>query len=263
MGLESRRQRLAKRIRLFQKKAEKFMGAQDDDDLEDQYDGAEWDHLEVGYEADHDEDDAEEVRFFSDGGPMPDQGPSVPPEKENLNMPSNVGAAAGRERGLEALMAEEIELRCGQANDALQKIRIALGYKSVLYRTSVRQATSQRMKLRAFDEVHSVEKTVQQNTRIYALARKALVALEAKPGLLEKYKVLKREDLKVSSALIEANTRGLRNTSLSWIWAQDVARDAQGSEWMTECKPGSRQMLIRCANGRRSTSELAERKGAI
>ena len=220
VGLESRRQRLAKRISLFQKKADKFMGTQDEDDLEDQYDGAEWDHLEVGYEADRDDEDDEQARFFSDGGAIPEHGTSVPPEKENLNIPSNIGAAACRERGLEGLMSEEIELRCGQA----------------LYRTSVRQANSQRMKLRAFDEVHSVEKTVQQHTCIYSLARRALIALDSEPRVLDKYQVLKPEHLKVSSALIEGNTRGLRNTSLSWIWAQDVARDADGAEWMTECE---------------------------
>jgi len=40
--------------------------------------------------------------------------------------------------GLATMASQELELRQGQANDALEGLRLALGHKSLLFRTKVR-----------------------------------------------------------------------------------------------------------------------------
>ena len=49
---------------------------------------------------------------------------------------------------LEALIAQELELRKGQANDALEKLRLALAHTSLLWQTKVQMPNTTRNKLR-------------------------------------------------------------------------------------------------------------------
>jgi hypothetical protein len=55
---------------------------------------------------------------------------SVQPENTAVFLPSNVSLMDRRQNGLENMAHLEAELRLGQINDALQRLRIALGGKS-------------------------------------------------------------------------------------------------------------------------------------
>lgn len=131
---------------------------------------------------------------------------------------------------------KEMTLRRGQANDALHNLRIQLGKKSFLYRGHVRPARSQQTKTRAWGEIKGVEGFVRQYARYYASARRAMIRLKADEQCLERYQVLKKADLKVTTAISDPNARAQRHVHLAWFWTMDVQRDSEAEDWMEECE---------------------------
>ena len=88
-------------------------------------------------------------------------------------------------------------------------------------------ATGPRQRLRSFDEIHVADDGVKKQVRIYMRSRSALAALfdpDDIPAqvelklLLEKYRVIQREDLKAETALIESYMSGQRDKHASWLW---------------------------------------------
>ncbi|KAG1876011.1 hypothetical protein C8R48DRAFT_669235 [Suillus tomentosus] len=136
------------------------------------------------------------------------------PEITVIPLPSNIGLAWHNELSVTDLVAQEITLREGQANDLLHLLRA--------------QST------RAWAQVHSVERVIRLNSHIYTKCRQQLVKLEAF-GLLEKYRQLDKKDLKTSAAVADPNSRGQRNSTLPWFWSFEVQADSTSSDWMTEC----------------------------
>jgi hypothetical protein len=157
------------------------------------------------------------------------------PEKIVIPLPSNIGVARCGELGVEHLIGQEIALREGQANDALQAIRMHLADKAVLFRTAVRPAKSQAKSTRAWTQVHSVERVIRLNTMIYMKCRAQLGNLEAH-GLLNKYLRMEKSHLKTTAAVADPNARGQRNATLPWFWSLDIQGDSVSSDWMNECK---------------------------
>ncbi|KAN0125265.1 hypothetical protein V8E53_015656 [Lactarius tabidus] len=95
------------------------------------------------------------------------------PEDLPIPLPSSVGWDWCVTHHSTSLAAKEAQLRVAQANDSIHKIRLALGYKSAIFRTQVRSAKSQQKKTRAWNAVKSVETTVHENARIYSMAHNA------------------------------------------------------------------------------------------
>ena len=63
-----------------------------------------------------------------------------------------------------------------------------------------------------------------------------MVALRANEETLEKYKVLKKEDLKVDTAVVNPNERGQRNYQMSWIWGVSELDSTESPQWLDEGK---------------------------
>ena len=99
---------------LVEEDGDDVMELDDDMELEDEYDNSDDEHSNVD-EADED--------------PSDDEDEAQPPEQV-------VGLV------LEALIAQELELRKGQANDALEKLHLALAHTSLLWRTKVQTANT-------------------------------------------------------------------------------------------------------------------------
>ena len=152
-----------------------------------------------------------------------------------LHLPSHMGRNWCNRNGAEDLAKLELRLLEGQLNDSLHSVRIALGHKSYVFRSTERPARTQRLKTRAWGEVHAVESTVQHHARVYNCARQSMVDLGAGASLLDRYKVLQRQDLKIDTTVIAPHVRGQRNTSLPWFWSMDPRRDADVGEWMADC----------------------------
>jgi len=56
----------------------------------------------------------------------------------SIFIPSCLQIADMHRLGLETMASQELELRKGQANDALEELRLALRHKSLLFQTKVR-----------------------------------------------------------------------------------------------------------------------------
>ena len=136
---------------------------------------------------------------------------------------------------MKRLAEMEMQLRQGQANDALHQIRFHLGFKSVLFRTKIRINKSQKYKTRSWNEVLSIESTIQHHAQVYALARDAMIKLGADANILNRYQILKREHLKAKTFLIDPSMPGTKNAELAWFWHMDISKDTTQSNWMEDC----------------------------
>ncbi|THH10995.1 hypothetical protein EW146_g8191 [Bondarzewia mesenterica] len=129
---------LENRIAAFQRDAERYMGLVDM--------GAEWEDIPADLFPDpktNDEQPVPEELVEEDEDDIAD---AIPTEKMAIALPSMLGLARCTELGLEEMAKQELELRKGQANDALHHICISVAQKSFLFRSSVRQANSQKKK---------------------------------------------------------------------------------------------------------------------
>jgi len=120
------------------------------------------------------------------------------------------------------LAKAELCLQEGQLNDSLHHIRIALGHKSYLFRNDVHLACMQRLKTCAWAEVHAVKSTVQHHAWVYNHMRKSMLDLDAEASLLDWYKSLEQQDLRIDTTVIVPNVHGQWNKSLPWFWSMDV-----------------------------------------
>ncbi|TBU55175.1 hypothetical protein BD310DRAFT_826463 [Dichomitus squalens] len=127
-------------------------------------------------------------------------------------------------------------------NDALQAVRTAIGYKSLLYRTKVRAAPSYKSRLRSYDDIHVVDDGVRKYVKIYSNARRAIQHLydindtndcRALEDILQKYCAIKPEDLRANTAVLEVFTPGLCGQHASWLWHIKDNLAGRDDSWMT------------------------------
>jgi len=237
-----RRSRLQDRIDIFQRQAGSMLHATSndtddswgDDYTRETYTGAEFDG--IGEEEEDGLDSAAEGYHQIQLPRNSPQGGRIDAEYISLHLPSHLGRSWCNRNAAEDLAKGELCLREGQLNDSLHHIRIALGHKSYLFRNNVRPARTQRLKTRAWAEVHAVESTVQHHAWVYNRARQSMLDLHAEAPLLDRYKALERQDLRINTTVIAPNVRGQRNKSLPWFWSMDVRRDADVGAWMNDCK---------------------------
>jgi hypothetical protein len=234
-----RRSRLQDKVDAFQEQAGRMLHAVSndgddswaDDSAREIYSGAEFDGID---EEDDDDgqnsaaEDHHQTQFPRNSS----FGDCINAEDIPLHLPSHLGCSWN---AAEDLAKAELRLRVGQLNDSLHHIRIALGHKSYVFRNDVRPARTQKLKTRAWAEVHAVESTVQHHARVYNCARHSMPNLGANASLLDRYKVLERQDLRIDTTVIAPDVRGQRNKSLPWFWSMDVRRDADVGAWMTDC----------------------------
>ncbi len=157
-------------------------------------------------------------------------------EHISLHLPSHLGCSWCSRNAAEDLAKAELHLWEGQLNDSLHHIHIALGHKSYLFRNNVHPARTQRLKTRAWTEVHAVKSTVQHHAQVYNRAWWSMLDLGADATLLDWYKVLEHQDLKIDMTVIAPNVCGQWNKSLPWFWSMDIRRDADVGPWMNDCR---------------------------
>jgi hypothetical protein len=223
LELLKRRERIQSRIDTFHAKAPLYLT-----DVELNIERNDW----IADDAD-DVDDVDDDPFTSQVDSMSDQ---VDAECLPILLPSTIGWENCMDADLSEIIEKELTLRQGQANDALQGVRMALGKKSFLFRTRLRQSTSKVQKLRSWTDIGLVEAGVRHQAKVYRKARRALMALGASEDIMKRYQMLKKEDLRVSTVVVDLNARGQRNAKLAWFWSMDVEGDSSKDALMTECE---------------------------
>ncbi|KAK7696323.1 hypothetical protein QCA50_000977 [Cerrena zonata] len=136
-----------------------------------------------------------------------------------LPLPSSFGADMCQGR-LRSLARCEAKLREGQANDALDSLRVAIAKKSFVARTKLRPnaPTSNYVKrLRSYGDLHLAQIPIDRAAKVYSTARHALIILGATDAL-QQFKLLTKEDLKASTAVVDSNAPHQGKDLLSWIW---------------------------------------------
>ncbi|PCH41849.1 hypothetical protein WOLCODRAFT_151882 [Wolfiporia cocos MD-104 SS10] len=228
LKLEEKRQALQRQIEAFEAKALGVLpGIDEEDGGHDMYRGNDWMD-----EEDNDELDAELVD--DEKGEDGDEEVEAKPEESCLSLPSQLGASAIERRGWGHITEVELQLWQGQANNALHEIRVAIRHKSFLFQNRVRPFNSQQTKTRTWGEVQVVAKMVARHAWVYTQARRAMEWLGANGDILAKYKVLKPQDLKAITHIMDNTVQGMCDQPMSWIWTVDVAGDTSQSDWLAE-----------------------------
>ena len=159
-------------------------------------------------------------------------------EHVKIALPSTLEAAELKARQLEPLLWKEYELRKGQANEALQGVRISIANLSFEYGKKLRKIKKSKVKkTRAWAGVQSVGRVLHHHRLIYAHAVAALQRLgdpENVVGML--YKPLEVKDMKANTAVADPNAAGQRNVRLAWFWASDLSGDMDDNSRMAECE---------------------------
>ena len=159
-------------------------------------------------------------------------------EHVKIALPSTLGAAELKARQLEPLLWKEYELRKGQANEALQGVRMSIANLSFEYGKKLRKIKKSKVKkTRAWAGVQSVGRVLHHHRLIYAHAVAALQKLgdpENIVGIL--YKPLEVKDMKANTAVADPNAAGQRNVRLAWFWASDLSGDMADNARMAECE---------------------------
>ena len=209
--------RLQDKVDSFQRQAESMLNtvsndANDswgDESAAEIYTGAEFDGIGEEEEEEHDgRDSAAEKHYQTQLLRNSPPNGCINAEYISLHLPSYLGHSWCNRNATEDLAKAELRLREGQLNDSLHHIRIALGHKSYLFRNNVHPARTQRLKTRAWAEVHAVESTVQHHARVYNRVWQAMLNLGADTSLLDWYRVLERQDLRIDTTIIAPEVRG-------------------------------------------------------
>lgn len=158
-------------------------------------------------------------------------------EHVKLPLPSSLGAAILKSRQLESLLWKEYQLRQGQANDALQGVRVSIANLSFEYSKKLRKIKKSKVKkTRAWAGVQSVGRVLHRHRLLYAHALIALERLgDPDRTLGNLYKRLEVKDMKANTAIADPNAAGQRNVRPAWFWGSDLSGDMEDNSRMVEC----------------------------
>jgi hypothetical protein len=164
------------------------------------------------------------------------EAPSVLAESVVLPLPSNI-IPSKLGPSIESLISTERELRKGQANDALEGVRIGLANKSLLLLTDVNQSKSTKQSTRAWASVRNCQSQILFHARSYQRAWQALKCIGT-PNDLVIYQKLEQNHLVVVKDITKVKRYGQGSYSLAWFWGIGPSQNELTGQWMEECEWG-------------------------
>ena len=185
----------------------------------------------------YDDDDSDIFDHIDEENTVTDELPSlyladgigtVPIELHPLPIPST---ALSVDHPLRSL---ELGLRISQASRCLHALREAIADKSFQYLHVIRKAPRQAMRLRSRTTIIKLNNQLTYYSRVYNRCRAALLRLGADEQTMKVFQILKKEDLKASTAVINPNIPGSTKVRVSWLW--ESAADADGTVKTRECE---------------------------
>jgi hypothetical protein len=112
----------------------------------------------------------------------------------------------------------EITFRKRQAHSQLVHLRDLIADISFQFSHVIRGQIRKKIRTRSQKRVKSLHNELTLHARIYTRCRNHLVALNCGQSILAQFRVLTREDLKASTAILDPNKSGSTSIQLSWIW---------------------------------------------
>jgi hypothetical protein len=195
-------------------------------------------HVEDLDQLDFDEVDGEGAWLAADDEEIGEEEPEITPEDVTLYLPSNFKLHQRKDLGWQELGDMELQLREGQANDSLERLRECLAEKSLRFRKELRSAKGQKKTTRAWDSIHRMEDQIKQAVVTYGVARDAIGEL-GKAADLERFQKIAKSDLKMSGDIVEENRVGQRSSVLPWFWRLDRKVKGHCGNYEKECKCNS------------------------
>ena len=152
------------------------------------------------------------------------------PETRVLSIPSNWVTQDQRYSPI------ELHLRLKQADQCLQALRDTIADKSFQYSHVIRVAPRKGVRTRARGAIAKLNCQIAYHARVYGRCCQAMERLGADDAILNKYKVLLKDDLRSSTALLNPNEPGSTCLTLSWIWLTAANDVGTGPQSLKECK---------------------------
>ena len=131
----------------------------------------------------------------------------------------------------------ELGLRVKQATRYLAALREAVAEKSFQYSHILRSAPTNAIRTRSRTVILRVSNRISHYSRVYSRARAAMVRLGADDRTLTTFQLLRRDDVKASTAILHPNIAGSSTLRLSWIWETGPRLSGSAPDTMRECKP--------------------------
>jgi hypothetical protein len=156
---------------------------------------------------------------------------ALPPERRPLNLPSSHNTTTNH-----PFRQAELSLRIKQATRYLAALRDAIAEKSFQYSHVMRSAPSKGVRTRIRSAIETISDRISQYSRVYSRARAAIVRLGADERTLDKFKLLSRDDVKASTAILDPNIPGSSTFRLSWIWETGPRISGSAPDAMRECE---------------------------
>ncbi len=154
----------------------------------------------------------------------------LPPEQRSVIFPSThlqIGHPLGK---------NELDLRIKQATRFLAAIREAVAEKSFQFAHVMRKAPSKSVRTRSRALISKLNNRIALCCRVYGRARTALVQLGADDKTLKTFRILLKEDVRASTAILDPNIAGSSSLQLSWIWQTHASLVESGPKMMCECE---------------------------
>ncbi|KAH9478642.1 hypothetical protein JR316_0009099 [Psilocybe cubensis] len=141
---------------------------------------------------------------------------SAPPEydaidKQLLCLPSN-GTADN------IYAPYELKAQISQARSLLDQLRERIAERSFQYSDIVRHAPRKGVRTRGYAAAKELKDQIFLHAQAYSHCRSCLVQLGADVSTLQEFRILTKDDVKSSTAVINPNIAGSTKFRLSWIW---------------------------------------------
>lgn len=158
------------------------------------------------------------------------------PEAMKLALPSSFPLHYLQHVGCHELRDQELQLRRGQANDALQAIRLLIGQKSFQFTSNMRNVDPNASVTRPRAAIEALGRSIAAHRRVYTKCRAAMGLLNIpSTELTTIYRQIEDEDVKTDTSIQEPNRPGSARQTLSWIFTAFQAQSA-GHDFMEECE---------------------------
>jgi hypothetical protein len=227
LKIASMRSRLSKEVKDFLETSYKFLPALKEEDLDSFHEEL----IDTPAEESVQLPDLADEDFDYDGEPEEDYDL---PESIALPLPSNI-VSVRLKPAIESLISIEVELRKGQANDALEGLRIGLAHKSLLLLNDVNNSTSTKQSTRAWSSVRNSQSQILHHAHAYQRAWRAIKLIGTPDDLLV-YRKLEEKDLVVVKDITKAKRFGQGSDRLAWFWRIGPIEGSVTGEWMQECE---------------------------